>query len=111
MERLPVKVLEATPETLGLRIVAPSAGWLVVTDRWTPGWRAKVDDRPVAVHEAAFLFRAVAVEPGRHDVRFEYRPPAYRPLVAASWSLLAAAFLGVPGLGALHRRRLAMLKP
>jgi len=101
MERLPVTLLEASPETLGLRFEAPAAGWLVVTDRYAPGWRATVDGQPAPVHKAAFLFRAVAVGPGSHDVRFEYRPFAYRFLVTASWSLLLAACLAAP----LGRRR------
>jgi hypothetical protein len=91
MERIPVTLLAASPETLELRVRTGTAGWLVVTDRYSPGWRATVDGRPVPIHKAAFLFRAVAVEPGTHDVRFEFRPFGYRTLVAVSWSLLLAA--------------------
>jgi hypothetical protein len=41
MERLPVTVLEASPAALALRLEAPAAGWLVVTDRYSPGWRRR----------------------------------------------------------------------
>jgi hypothetical protein len=97
MERLPVTLLEVSPEALALRLEAPSAGWLVVTDRYSPSWRATVDGRPAAIHKAAFLFRAVAVAAGTHDVRFEFHPGGYRALVAASWTLLLAACV-------VHRR-------
>jgi hypothetical protein len=94
MERIPVTLVAATPTTLALRLDAPAAGWLVVTDRYSPGWRATVDGAPALVHKAAFLFRAVALDgPGTHEVRFEYRPFAYRTLLAASWSLLLVACL------------------
>ncbi len=73
----------------------------MVTDRYAPGWRATVDGRPAVIHKVAFLFRAVAVGPGNHEVRFGYRPFAYCTLVFASWSLLLAACLA----GRLGRRR------
>lgn len=106
MRRLPATLLEASPRTLGLRVQAPSAGWLVVTDRYAPGWRATVDGRPMPIHKAAFLFRGVAIGPGTHDVRFEFRPFGYRTLVVASWSLLlAACFAGrLPALRGRHRQ-------
>jgi hypothetical protein len=100
MERIPVTLLEASPETLEIRVRAPGPGWLVVTDRYSPGWRATVDGRPAPVHKAAFLFRAVALEGGTHEVRFEFRPFLYRTQVTASWSLLLVA-----GLAGLPSRR------
>jgi uncharacterized membrane protein YfhO len=93
-------LLEASPETLEIRVRAPGPGWLVVTDRYSPGWRATVDGRPAPVHKAAFLFRAVALEGGTHEVRFEFRPFLYRTQVTASWSLLLVA-----GLAGLPSRR------
>lgn len=56
--------------------LAHGAGALVVADTWAPGWRATVDDAPARVHCADHGARAVLLPPGRHRVRFEYRPAA-----------------------------------
>ncbi|HLW46968.1 MAG TPA: hypothetical protein VKW09_04290 [bacterium] len=49
------------------------AGFLVLNDVYYPAWQAIIDGRPAAVYRANYLFRAVAVVPGRHTVRFVYR--------------------------------------
>jgi hypothetical protein len=62
---------EVTVETY-----SPSAALLVLTDVWHPWWRAEVDGAPVEILRADVLFRAVAVPPGRHVVRFTFHPLA-----------------------------------
>ena len=58
---------------------------VVLTDTDYPGWRASVDGSPVPIIRADTLFRAVAIPPGEHVVRFEYAP----------WSVLAGAAISV----------------
>ncbi len=53
---------------------APGGGFVVLNDVWHPWWRATVDDKPVAILKANVLFRAVVVPPGKHVVRFTFRP-------------------------------------
>jgi hypothetical protein len=55
---------------------SPSAALLVLTDVWHPWWRAEVDGASVEILRADVLFRAVAVPPGRHVVRFSFHPLA-----------------------------------
>jgi hypothetical protein len=54
------------------------SGFLVLTDVWYPGWVCTVDgvDRPV--YRADFLFRAVELPPGPHEVIFTFAPNSYR---------------------------------
>jgi len=71
------------------------AGWLVVAETWYPGWSVTVDGRPAELLRANHAFRAVRLEPGRHEVRFRYTSSGWRAglLVAGATALalLAAA--------------------
>jgi hypothetical protein len=53
---------------------APSGGLLLLYDIWHPWWRATVDDKPSDILKADVLFRAVALSPGKHQVRFSFHP-------------------------------------
>jgi hypothetical protein len=55
---------------------SPDGGFLVLNDLWHPWWFAEVDGRPAEMLRANVLFRAVAVPPARHTVRFIFRPVA-----------------------------------
>jgi hypothetical protein len=75
--------------TVWTQASAPSV--LVQGEVWYPGWRAWVNGRPTALEPANFLFRGVAVPPGRAQVDVVYEPQTYR----------FALFLSLCGLAAL----------
>ena len=88
-QRIAVRVVQYEPNAMTLRVSAPDSGWLMVTDRWAPGWRASVNATPVPMLGANFIFRAVPVRRGENVVRFTYRPAGYPWLLILSWLTLA----------------------
>jgi uncharacterized membrane protein YfhO len=60
-----------------IRVSARSAGFLVLSDLFYPGWVARLDGRLVKIYRADYLLRAVGVPPGEHVVEFEYACPSF----------------------------------
>ncbi len=87
---------------VAVRVDAPGPGYLVLADPYYGGWQATVDGQPAPLLRADWVFRAVPVGAGRHDVVFRFRPTSL--LVAGAVSglawLLALATISV----ALGRR-------
>jgi hypothetical protein len=74
----PVPVSRPGPNQVILRVEAPQAGFVVLTDTFYPGWQATLDGQPVPVWPANVAFRAVAVEEaGPHTVIFSYNPRSF----------------------------------
>ncbi len=69
-----IRVLRDEPETVVVEVESDAPGYLVLSDAWLPGWLASVDGEPAVLQRADVLFRAVALEAGRHRVAFTYRP-------------------------------------
>jgi dolichyl-phosphate beta-glucosyltransferase len=103
MQRLPVRLLAYRPEELVFEVDAPSEGWLLVSDRWAPSWRARVNGEEVPIVGGNFIFRVIQVPEGHSHIEFAYHAAAVSPLVALSWSLLAA--IAVASLIATLRER------
>ncbi len=51
-----------------------TGGFVVLNDSWDDWWRVEVDGKPVELERANVVFRAVATPPGKHTVRFVFRP-------------------------------------
>ncbi|HEX3179461.1 MAG TPA: YfhO family protein [Methylomirabilota bacterium] len=96
------RIVRDGPDTVRVTAITDAPAWLVLTDTWFPGWRARIDGAEAPVLRAHHAFRAVALTPGRHDVEFTFRP---RGLVTgAVISLVALA-----GVLALCLRRVRAL--
>lgn len=93
-QRVPAKVPRYTPNHLDLEISAPRDGWLLVTDRWARGWRAKVNGQPAQVFGGDFIFRAVRVKAGENKAEFDYHPAGWPILLILSWGTLVMVFAG-----------------
>jgi len=91
------RILEDRPTRLLVEAETEARGWLVLTDTFYPGWKARVDGGEVLVIRANAMFRAVPVEAGRHEVEFRYAPTSVRTgLMVTAAALLLAGLLAIP---------------
>jgi len=97
----PARVVSRTDTEGTLDVQAQADGHVVLLDSFYPGWHAEVDGRERPIRAADLAFRAVAVTPGRHTVRFFYRPTSV--LAGGALSLAALLAIGVCLIG-LRRR-------
>lgn len=72
------EVLKNRNGYLKLAVSLDQEGWIFWSQTWYPGWRARIDDGGlVDVIPANYLFQAVPVPAGEHQVEFVYRPASY----------------------------------
>ncbi len=67
-------VLDLGPNVVRVTATADVASYLVLDDFYHRGWTARVDGQPTKVFIANALFRAVAIEPGVHEIEFRFEP-------------------------------------
>jgi hypothetical protein len=96
------EVVEYTPNRVRVRTTAGPAGYLVLADVWYPGWRCTVDGREVPLYRADYLFRAVELPEGAHEIAFTFEPASYRVGRVVSAAALVVV-LGLLLLGAVRR--------
>jgi hypothetical protein len=89
-----IAILEHTSLRVAISVETKTAGLLVLSDTYYPGWTADLDGKPVEILRADGVMRAVAVPTGTHTVRFRYAPRSLQLGAAVSFSSLAGA-LGV----------------
>jgi hypothetical protein len=83
-------VRERNTELVVSASAGASGGYLNVMDSYDPYWIVEVDGNRATQLRANGLFRAVRLAPGKHEVRFVYRP---LPLYIGSVVSAAAAFI------------------
>jgi hypothetical protein len=84
------RILHYANTEIDVEAEAPDGGFLVLNDAWHPWWRAEVDGLPARILRANVLFRAVAIGPGAHRVRF-----VFAPLIGA-WAEVRERVAGLP---------------
>lgn len=73
-----IVVQRPSPTRLDVQIQDSSGGWLVMYDRWYPGWKVTVDGADAELRRAQGLVRAVRIPAGTSLVRTKYEPWSLR---------------------------------
>lgn len=89
-----VQIEEYRRDKVVVSVVASSNAFLFLGDTYYPGWRVLVDGRESQLYRANYLFRAVYVPAGYHQVVFFFDSPSFRLGKAISLTTLALLALG-----------------
>lgn len=89
------KILSYKSQLVDIEASADRNAILVLNDTGFPGWTVKIDGRPGKWFKADYMFRAVLLTPGRHSIRFAYRPLSF--YLGACISLASLACLVIAG--------------
>ena len=100
------------PDRMSMSVEAAGDGLLVLSEVYSPGWKAYVDGHQVPIVATNYVLRGVAVPAGSHTVELRYEPDSLRIGLWIS-SITAIALVGVALLAAWQalRSRRAVLNP
>jgi prepilin-type N-terminal cleavage/methylation domain-containing protein len=68
------RIVEDGATTVVVEASVRQPGTLVLRDSYDPSWTATVDGLPAEIARVNGMYRAVGLPPGRHVIRFSYRP-------------------------------------
>lgn len=85
-----VSIPRYTAEALAIEATMGCDGMVVLSDAYFPGWKAKLDGKPVPIYEVDLALRGVYVPQGSHRITMRYRP-------ASVYLGALLSFLGIAG--------------
>jgi len=72
-----VEILTYEPGRIEIRAQPDSPAFLLLTEAYYPGWRARIDGQPADIYQADIYFQGVFLDPGDHEILFEYHPESF----------------------------------
>jgi hypothetical protein len=90
-----IRRLQTGMNHLTVQAVCREPRMLLLSEVDYPGWQVRVNGRPEKICRANHAFRAVALGPGTHEVRFEYRPRSFYWGLVITLVALGGIILGV----------------
>ncbi len=84
------QIAETNPNRIEIQTSTTAPAWLVLSDVWYPGWQARVDGEPTRLLRADYLFRALRVPAGEHQILLSYQPLSF--WAGAALSLISILF-------------------
>jgi len=101
------RVTAYTPERILLDCVASEGGFLVLSERYFPGWKAYLDGRETRIYCTDGILKGIALPAGRHRVEFVYRPLSFTlgACVSGATLLILAAACALSGAAGFRRKR------
>lgn len=73
-----VSIVEFKANHIVLQAKAEGKTFLLLSEVFHPGWKAYVDGKRQEIYKGDYLFRALPLDEGSHEVKFVYRPISFR---------------------------------
>jgi hypothetical protein len=90
-----VEPISRTPNLISVQVYSAKPGLLILNERWSKDWHARVNSRVAQVLRANFTQPAVVLPAGRCYVEFEYKPMLFwRLLILQRVTFLLLALTG-----------------
>ena len=89
-----VQLTHYQPNELHYTVESAKGGVVAFSEIYYPGWTATVDGKDVPVGRVNYVLRALRVEPGRHEVVFEFRPSSVTATSAVAYGSIFLIFVG-----------------
>lgn len=89
-----VKILEDIPGKFVAEVECDGHGWFVLMEQFLPGWKAKLDGKPVPIYRANACGMALQVPGGKHVISCHYAAPGVKVgIIVSVFGLFAYAIL------------------
>lgn len=73
-----VNVLRYSNDEIDIQAEMAQDGFLILSEKYYPGWKAYVDGKREKIYKANYIMRAVYLSKGNHDVKFVFDPWPYK---------------------------------
>jgi len=93
-----------TPTRTRLDVEMQTAGLVLLSDRWDPGWRAELDGAPCPIYRVDLALRGFRVPAGKHSIVCTYEPASLRIGLVVSAAGCAVLLLWSLAKGIVNRR-------
>jgi hypothetical protein len=92
----PVEITDYRHARVEMRAVTEQPAFLILTDMYYPGWRARVNDRETPIVPVQGIFRGVYLDgPGSFEIEMSYEPLSFK--IGAACSMLGLILLAMAG--------------
>jgi hypothetical protein len=85
-----VRFISEWSDEIELESTSADSSYLVLSDTYYPGWVAQYDGKDVPVLRCNYAMRAIRIPPGKHKIKFMFRPASFR---IGAWFSLASISL------------------
>lgn len=69
-----IQIIQEKNGYLRVKTSNKNAGWLIFNQSKLPGWQAKLDSDITPIYNANYLFQAIFIPLGEHEIIFKYNP-------------------------------------